>query len=413
MNLLEKNSYVSVTGIGLVTPLGIGVEDSWRNLLSGINACKFDPMLDSMNIGVSISCRIPNSNLFEQILGKSLIRRIDPFIQMALIAVREAIKDSGVDIESYDPSRIGIIVGNSLGGTEMFSHELEELKIKKGIVSASTIPGSMMNMVAGQIAIDLGIKGRCFVVSTACASGTTALGIGKELIESNQCDLVIAGATESPITPIVVAGMNRLGALSRNSSCQEASRPFDVDRDGFVIAEGAGFTILERKKDAENRSARVYSYISGYGESTDAYHVTTPEPEGEGLYTAIQNCLKSANVNSDDIQHINAHGTSTTLNDLTESKVFNKVFRHQPAVTSTKGATGHTLAASGAIESIFTILSIYHSIIPHTLNLKNLDPMVNLDVVQKKPRSALIKHALKTSLGFGGHNAVLLFTKAH
>lgn len=406
---VTKQFQVAVTGLGLITPLGVGVDKSWNNLLSGMNCCKVDPFLNKLDI--NISCRIPDFDPCD-ILGKSLTRRVDRFIQLALIAAREAIKDANIDI-SKNPSRVGVVVGNSLAGTDMFCQELSKLEQNTGIISASTIPGSMINMVAGQIAIDCGAKGASLVVSTACASGTSALGMARELIRTNQCDIVIAGATEAPITPIIVAGMSRLGALSRNTQCEIASKPFDIARDGFVIAEGAGFVILEKKENAKKRNAKVYSYISGYGSSTDAYHVTTPEPSGSGLYDAIQLSLNDASISINDIQHINAHGTSTKLNDITESIVINKLFKdtEHPAVTSIKGAIGHTLAASGAIESIFTMLSIHHSIIPHTLNLTSLDPDINLDIVQGKPRHAVINHALKTSLGFGGHNAALIITK--
>ena len=399
----------AITGLGLVSSGGIGLEENWETACSGISTTSQIPELKGLD--VQIGCRIPNFNP-DQILGRSVARRIDRFIQIALVAYKEALTNSGIDHNSWDGKRVGIVVGSSLAGMERFSDQQDILEIEGGgSVSPSTIPGAMMNMVAGQIAIDCQATGQSLVVSTACASGVTALGVAKEWVNTGQCDVVIAGSSEAPITPLIVASMNRLGALSKNPDYTKASRPFDAKRDGFVISEGAGFFVVEREEFASKRKAKIHAFIDGYGASTDAYHVTTPRPDGEGLTAAIQTALSMAKLNGQDIEHVNAHGTSTKLNDSTESKVIENTIGHHPVVSSMKGTIGHSLAASGAVETVLAVMSINKGVVPPTANLDEIDPDIKLDIVKSDPREIDIHHAMKTSMGFGGHNAAIILSK--
>lgn len=406
----HKDIRVAITGTGLVCPAGLNAEDSWEFILSGKSAARKCEKLTGLE--VQFACDIPHFNP-DKLLGRSMARRIDRFIQLALVAYREAINTAGLDPETWNSKRVGVVVGNSLAGIERFLLEEKVLQAEGGrMVSPSVIPGSMMNMVAGQIAIDCHATGPCLLVSTACASGISAIEVGSNWIKQGLCDVVIAGASEAPVVPLIVSGMNRLGALSKNPDYLHASKPFDADRDGFVIAEGAGFLILESEKHATNRQQEVLAFVSGIGVSTDAYHVTTPHPEGRGLSEAVNQALQQAGLKGRDIQYINAHGTSTRLNDITEASVIEKEIGLHAAVSSTKGALGHTLAAAGAVETVLTVLSVKKGVVPPTANLVRQDPDIRLDIVSGTPRHIDIKHALKLSLGFGGHNAALVISSA-
>ena len=406
--MAENRLRIAVTGTGLVCPAGMNVPTSWDFVLSGKSSAAKCRQLEGLEIDYACSL----TDFYpDKLLGRSLARRIDRFIQLALVSYRQAVAEAGLDPAKWNGKRIGVVVGNSLAGIERFLSEQHVLESEgERMVSPSTIPGAMMNMVAGQIAIDCHATGPSLLVSTACASGITAVDTACNLIKEGRCDVVIAGATEAPIVPLIVSSMNRLGALSKNSDIKHASKPFDRDRDGFVISEGAGFMILESEEHASARGQEILALISGVGTSTDAYHVTTPQPQGRGLSEAIQQALENAGLKGKDIQYVNAHGTSTPLNDITESRVIEKeIGRHAP-VSSLKGAIGHTLAAAGAVETVLTILSVKHGIIPPTANLINLDPDINLDIVFGKPRELNIRHALKLSMGFGGHNGALIIS---
>lgn len=406
--MAENRLRIAVTGTGLVCPAGMNVPTSWDFVLSGKSSAAKCRQLEGLEI--DYACSLTDFDP-DKLLGRSLARRIDRFIQLALVSYRQAVAEAGLDPAKWNGKRIGVVVGNSLAGIERFLSEQHVLESEgERMLSPSTIPGAMMNMVAGQIAIDCHATGPSLLVSTACASGITAVDTACNLIKEGRCDVVIAGATEAPIVPLIVSSMNRLGALSKNSDIKHASKPFDRDRDGFVISEGAGFMILESEEHASARGQEILALISGVGTSTDAYHVTTPQPQGRGLSEAIQQALENAGLKGKDIQYVNAHGTSTPLNDITESRVIEKeIGRHAP-VSSLKGAIGHTLAAAGAVETVLTILSVKHGIIPPTANLINLDPDINLDIVFGKPRELNIRHALKLSMGFGGHNGALIIS---
>jgi 3-oxoacyl-[acyl-carrier-protein] synthase II len=280
-------------------------------------------------------------------------------------------------------------------------------------VSALLIPMLVPNMVAGQVAMEFGARGPNLVTATACASASTAIGVARDLLRSGACDVVLTGGTEAGLTPLSVAGFAQMGALStRNDDPAAASRPFDVDRDGFVAAEAAGILVLERPQDAAARGARVRAHVAGYGASADAYHITAPDPEGRGAALAVRAAIADADLVPADIDHVNAHGTSTPLNDAAEAKMILEVVGDHPVITSTKGVTGHALGAAGAIEAAFTILSIEHGRVPPTANLESQDPAVQLDVVAKAPRETTVRAALSNSFGFGGQNAVLTITAA-
>lgn len=404
----DSNKRIAITGTGLVCPAGLNVPSSWDFVLSGKSAAAKCRQLEGLEIDYACSINDFDPDIS---LGRSLARRVDRFIQLALVACREALAESGLDPDKWNGRRVGVVTGNSLAGIGRLLEQQQVLESEGDrMVSPSTIPGAMMNMVAGQIAIECHATGPSLLVSTACASGITAIDTARQWLKEGRCNVVIAGATEAPIVPLIVAGMNRLGALSKNPDIKHASRPFDRNRDGFVIAEGAGFVVLETEEHAVARGQEILAFVSSTGTSTDAYHVTTPEPQGRGLSAAIQQALDNAGLKGKDIQYVNAHGTSTRLNDVTEGRVIEKeIGRHAP-VTSLKGAIGHTLAAAGAVETVLTILSVKHGIIPPTANLIALDPEINLDVVCGEPREIKIQHALKLSMGFGGHNGALIIS---
>ncbi|MEU6130718.1 beta-ketoacyl-[acyl-carrier-protein] synthase family protein [Saccharopolyspora sp. NPDC047091] len=400
----------AVTGLGLVTPAGVGVAENWRRVCAGRSTARTDERLAGDQ--VDISCRVPDFDA-ERLLGAATARRVDRFVQLALVAAREAVADAGLDPASWDGDRVAVVIGNSLGGTGTVERQ-HRRHHEEGdrVVSPLTIPASMSNMVAGHVAIDCAARGPSLVTATACASGTTAVGLGRALLRAGQCDLVLAGGAESALSPTAMAALNRMGALSRHGDPGSACRPFDADRDGFVAAEAAGFLVLERPESAAARGARVRARVSGYGSATDAHHPTTPHPRGAGLERSIREALRDADVPGSAVEHVNAHGTGTKLNDVTEAAVLLRSLGDSAAVTSTKGVTGHALAAAGAIEAAYAVLALETGTVPPTANLARLDPEIGVDVVAGEPRQRRLRTALSTSLGFGGHNAALLLTAA-
>lgn len=400
----------AITGLGLVTPAGIGVKENWDRLLSGVSCAATDEELRGSP--VDFSCRVPGFDP-AALLGDSppgswtgsCNWRLPPPGRPSRRRLGSA---------TWDGARVGVVLGNSLGGMQSLEQQHGNL-LEKGPrnVSPLLIPRFMVNMAAAQVAIDLGARGPSLVTATACASGATAVGTARELLRSGACDVVLAGGTESALTPLVMAGLGRMGALSgRGREPERASRPFDTDRDGFVAAEGAGVLVLERMADARARGARVRAVVRGYGSSTDAYHATAPDPQGQGIERALRAALADAQLGAADVDHVNAHGTGTPLNDVTEGRALQRVLGARPLVTSAKGVIGHTLGAAGAIEAAYTALAIEHNSVPPTANLTRLDPELELDVVSGSPRSALVDVAVSTSLGFGGHNAALVLTTA-
>jgi beta-ketoacyl-acyl-carrier-protein synthase II len=399
---------IAITGLGLVTPAGIGVGASWERVLTGRSAGAKDPNL--AGIPIDISCRVADFD-GNALLGRKAARRLDRFVQLGLVAAREAVDDSGLDPDTWDGARVGSVIGCGMGGAATWEQQHTVL-LEKGPerVSPMLIPMLIPNMVAGHIAIEFNANGPNLVTATACTSGATAIGVARDLLRSGACDVVITGGAEAGLTPLSIAAFGQMHALSaRVDDPAAASRPFDADRDGFVAAEAAGVLILERVEDAAARGATIRARLIGYGASADAHHITAPDPDGVGVGLAITSALRSAEVGPADVGHINAHGTSTPLNDVAESKVIRRIFGDDaPPVTSTKGVTGHSLGAAGAIEAAFSALTLQHGRIPPTANLQHQDPEIDLDVVSGEPRHADVDVVVSNSFGFGGQNGVVV-----
>jgi 3-oxoacyl-[acyl-carrier-protein] synthase II len=402
---------VAVTGLGLVSPAGVGVPLNWERICSGESTASTDPAL--AGIAVDFSCRVPGFDAVT-LLGPKAARRLDRFVQLAVVAAREAVANADLDPATWNGARIGVVLGCGMGGAATWETQHRRLmEHGPGKVSPMLIPMLVPNMVAGQLAMEFGATGPNLVTATACASGATAIGVARDLLRSRACDVVLTGGTEAGLTPLSIAGFAQMGALSgRCDDPAAASRPFDVDRDGFVAAEAAGVLVLERADDARARGVRVHAHLIGYGASADGYHATAPDPQGTGAERAIRAALTDAAVAPDEVEHVNAHGTSTPLNDATEATVLQRVLGDGAVVTSTKGVTGHALGAAGAIEAAYTVLAIEHGMIPPTANLDSQDPEIALDVVAKSPREQRLEVAMSNSFGFGGQNAVLVMSRA-
>ncbi|WP_435208789.1 beta-ketoacyl-[acyl-carrier-protein] synthase family protein [Streptomyces sp. bgisy034] len=402
---------MAVTGIGLVTAAGIGADATWQGVCAGRSAAARNPLLAGLS--VDISCTVPGFSPREHVGRRSSLTH-DRFIQLSIAAAREAVADSGLDPRTWDGARVGVVVGCGLGGVATWETQHRRM-LEQGpqAVSALLIPMLVPNMVAGHLAMDLRATGPNLVTATACASGATAIGVALQLLRDGSCDVVIAGGGEAGVTPLMVTGFAQMGALSgRLDEPSAASRPFDADRDGFVIGEGSGMLVLQREADARARGARVRAKLAGYGASADAHHMTAPDPEGAGVIQALRTALAAADVMPDEVDHVNAHGTSTPLNDAAEARALRKVLGEGAAVTSAKGVIGHTLGAAGAIEAALTVLSVERGTVPPTANLQRLDPGIELDVVAGSARRQGVEVAVSNSFGFGGQNAVLVVTAA-
>ncbi|MFH8791311.1 beta-ketoacyl-[acyl-carrier-protein] synthase family protein [Streptomyces sp. NPDC017941] len=402
---------IAVTGLGLVTAAGIGVDATWAGVCAGRSVAVRDPHL--AGLPVDISCTVPGFSAREHVGRRSALTH-DRFIQLSLAAAREAVADSGLDPRTWDGARVGVVVGCGLGGVATWETQHRRM-LDEGpqAVSALLVPMLVPNMVAGHLAMDLSATGPNLVTATACASGATAVGTALALLRDGSCDVVVAGGGEAGVTPLMVTGFAQMGALSRRTGePAAASRPFDRDRDGFVIGEGSGMLVLERAADARARGATVRARIAGYGASADAHHMTAPDPQGTGVLLALRTALARAGVMPDEVDHVNAHGTSTPLNDAAEAAAVRKFLGTGPAVTSTKGVLGHTLGAAGAIEAALTVLAVQHGRVPPTANLCHQDPDVELDIVAGAPRERRLEAAVSNSFGFGGQNAVLVVTAA-
>lgn len=406
---MSERRNVAVTGIGLVTPAGVGVEENWATVLAARPAAAIDPALDGLL--VDFSCRVPGFDA-DELIGRRTAWRLDRHIQLALVAARQAVRDAELDPASWPAARVGVVIGGALGGTITYERQQRNLVTAgPGGVSPLTVPMIAVNMVAGYIAIDCGALGPNLVTATACASGSTAIGTARDLLCSGACDLVITGGAEACLSPTIVSCFANMKALSRRGADPAAaSRPFDAKRDGFVIAEGAAMLVLERVDDASARGARIRARLSGYGASGDAYHATAPKPGGDGAERALRAALADAGVLPDEVDHVNAHATSTPAGDVVEARMLHRVLGERPAVTSTKGVTGHALGAAGAIEAAYTVLAVERGVVPPTANLDVLDPEVEIDVVSPAPRQRRIDVAISDSFGFGGQNAVLVVT---
>jgi 3-oxoacyl-[acyl-carrier-protein] synthase II len=403
---------VVVTGLGVVTPLGVGVEASWQSLCDGKSGIGPVTRFDATNFRTRIAGEVSGFNPVD-FMPRKLVRRGDRFIYFALAATRMAMEDSGLTINPDNADRIGVSVGTAMGGVESLG-ENERLLLTgaQRQISPFFIPSFICNMATGQVAILFGARGPNMCSVTACASGTHAIGDAFRVIQLGEADVMIAGGAEAAISPIVFAGLDVLKVMSaRNDEPQKASRPFDKDRDGFVISEGAGIVILEELEFALSRGARIYAEVLGYGHNSDAYHITAPDPNGEGAASCMKMALNNAGLTVDKIDYISAHGTSTMLNDLSETRAIKSVFQghsNRIPISSNKSMTGHLWGGSGALEAIFCLLTITRGIIPPTINYENHDPECDLDYVPNVAREAEVKVALSNSFGFGSTNGVLI-----
>lgn len=402
----------AITGLGMVTPAGIGVSPTWERLRAAESTCA-GPVPGLSGEPVEFGAQVPDFDPVKAI-GRRKAWRLDRHNQLALAAAAEAVADSGLDPATWDGARVGVVLGVGLGGAGTWEAQHRKL-LEQGTASISPmlIPMLICNMSAGHLAMEYGARGPNFVTVTACSSGTTAIGAARELLRGGVCDVVLTGGAEACMVPSIAGGFAQMGALSRHAEDPTvASRPFDVNRDGFVLAEGAAVLVLERMEDAAARGARVRGRVSGYGASADAYNPTAPDPQGAGAELAVRAALRDAGVGPEAVDHVNAHGTSTPLNDAAEARLIRRVFPHQPPVTSVKGVLGHTLGAAGAIEAAAAALTLEHSFIPPTANLESQDPEIDLDVVRKEGREGQLSTVVSNSFGFGGQNAVLLLSRA-
>ncbi|MEK6778543.1 MAG: beta-ketoacyl-ACP synthase II [Candidatus Deferrimicrobiota bacterium] len=404
---------VVVTGLGAVTPLGIGVGPTWEAVLAGRSGISKITRFDTAEFPTRIAAEIKEFHP-EDFVDRKEIKRMDPFIQIAMAAAHLAMEDSGLAIDEALGPRVGVYVGSGLGGLSTLEH-YHKAYLEGGVrkISPFFIPMLISNLAPGHIAMKYGAKGPNITTTTACAASSHAIGEAFEAIRRGTCHAVIAGGSESTITPMGLGGFCAMKALStRNGDPAGASRPFDKERDGFVMGEGAAILVLEEMEFAKRRGAKIYAELCGYGASADAYHVTAPAPGGEGAVRCMQAALADARVNPEDVEYVNAHGTSTPYNDLYETMAIKTAFKDHAKklmVSSTKSMTGHLLGAAGAIESLFSVLAIRDGVVPPTINYTTPDPECDLDYVPNTARKKDIRYALSNSFGFGGTNSCLLF----
>ena len=406
---------VVVTGVGAVSPLGTGNGKNWDALVAGRSGIDLITRFDASDLPVKIAGEVKDFNP-EDFIEKKEVKKMDLFIQYALAAAQFAMEDSGLQITDENAERVGVVVGAGLGGLptiEKYHAAMLEGGYKK--ISPFFIPMLIINLAPGHISIKFGAKGPNLSSVSACATGTHSIGDAYHMIKRGDADAMIAGGTESTVTPLGIGGFAVMKALStRNDDPKGASRPFEKNRDGFVLAEGAGIVILEEYEAAKKRGAKIYAEIVGYGLSGDAYHLTAPAPEGEGAARCMKMALNNAGINPEQIDYINAHGTSTPFNDYFESLAVKKVFgdhAKKVMVSSTKSMTGHLLGAAGGVEAVFTLMAMERGVVPPTINYQEQDPECDLDYVPNTARDAKVTYALSNNFGFGGTNATLLFKK--
>lgn len=404
---------IAVTGVGLVTPVGIGVTESWKNIIQGVSGISRITKFDPANFSSQIAGEVKNFDPVNYLNPKEA-RRMDTFIQYGLVAGTEAIKDAGFEVNDSNAHRIGVSIGSGIGGLgtiEATNDTFDAGGPRK--VSPFFIPGTIINMISGNLSIMFGLKGPNTCIVTACTTGTHCIGDAARMIAYGDADIMVAGGSEAAITELSVAGFASAKALSsRNDDPKTASRPWDIDREGFVIGEGSGVMVLEEYEHAKKRGAKIYCELIGYGMSADAYHITAPSIDGPKR--SMLNALNDAELNVDEIQYINAHGTSTPLGDLNETNAIKETFgesAYKLVVNSTKSMTGHLLGGAGGIESVFTALAVKDQISPPTINIFNQDPECDLDFVANEARNMTINAALKNNFGFGGTNGSLIFKK--
>ena len=405
---------VVVTGLGAVTPIGNNVEDFWAGIREGKVGIGPITKFDTTDYKVKIAAEVKDFNAKDH-MDPRAARRMDPFCQYAVTAAKEAFEDAGLDMEKEDSFRVGVIVGSGIGSLPQVENNYEKILTKgPGKVNPLMVPMMISNMAAGNISIQLGLRGKCTDVVTACASGTHSIGDAFRAIQYGDAEIMLAGGTESCICPTGVAGFTALTALTKTEDAARASIPFDKERNGFVMGEGAGMLVLEELEHAKARGAHIYCEMVGYGVSCDAYHMTAPAPEGIGGAKAMINALQDASLEANQIDYINAHGTSTPMNDKLETAAIKKAFKnhaHKVAVSSTKGNTGHCLGAAGGIEGVLCVKALEDNFIPATINYQNFDEECDLDIVANHGRKQVLNYVMSNSLGFGGHNASIIFKK--
>ncbi len=406
---------VVITGLGMLTPVGLNVNETWKNILAGVSGAGPVEDFDTSDYSTKIWAKVKNFNVEDYIPAKDA-RKMDPFTQYGVVAADEALADANLDITEALSHRIGISVGAGIGGIQTITNNQDRL-VQSGPrkVSPFFIPAGIINMVAGQISIKHNLKGPNISIVTACTTGTHSIGLAGRMIAHGDADVMVCGGSEMTLTPLCLAGFSAVRALSkRNDEPEKASRPFDKDRDGFVMGDGAGVLVLEEYEHAKTRGAKIYAELAGFGMSGDAYHITSPDENAEGATAAMEAAIKDAGIQPHEVDYINAHGTSTYLNDKNETMAIKRIFKdhaYNLAVSSTKSMTGHLLGAAGAVEAIFSVLAIRDQIAPPTINLDNPDEGCDLNYVAHTPQKRAINYVLSNSLGFGGTNGTLLFKK--
>ncbi|MCI0551454.1 MAG: beta-ketoacyl-ACP synthase II [Anaerolineae bacterium] len=406
---------VVVTGMGCISPVGNNVSDTWSAILAGKSGSGMITLFDASRHKTRFAAEVKDFDP-AALLGQREARKMDRFTQFATVATLEALEHSGLKIDETNRDRVGILIGTGIGGIGTLLDQADVMRERgPDRVSPFLIPMMISDSAAGMLAIRVGARGPNMAIATACASGNNAIGDAVETIRRGAADVMIAGGAEASLVPLAMAGMNVMGALStRNEDPQTASRPFDKDRDGFLMGEGAGILILESLEHAQARGATVFCELNGYGTTDDAHHISAPAENGAGAAMSMKLALEDADLNVNDISYINAHGTSTPLNDKSETAAIKTVFGEQAysiPVSSTKSMTGHLLGASGAVEAVFCILAIREEILPPTINYQTPDPECDLDYVPNEPRKVSTRHVMSNSFGFGGHNATLIFSR--
>ncbi len=404
-----------VTGLGAVTPVGLVAKESFKSIVEGKSGISYITKFDASNFRVRIAGEVKGFDP-QAFVSKKDIKKYDLFSLYAIAATKEALDDAGIDLNKEDKTKIGVSVGSGIGGLPTIE-KYTEIYLKKGerFISPFFIPLAVINMASCDVAILYGLKGPNFSNVTACATGAHSIGLAMRAIQYGDADIMIAGGTESTICPMAIGGFSSMKALStRNDEPERASRPFDKDRDGFIVSEGAGVVVLEEYEHARRRGAEIYTELCGFGMSCDAYHITAPDPDGEGASLAIESALKDAHCNLENVDYINAHGTSTPYNDITETRAIKRLFKeyaYKLCISSNKSQIGHLLGAAGGVEAVFTALTIKEGIIPPTINLDHPDPECDLNYVPNVAQEKEINVAINNSFGFGGTNAVLVFKK--
>ncbi len=406
---------VVVTGMGAVTPIGNTLDEFWKGLIEGRNGANLITRFDTSEFKTKFACEVKDFDASKYI-DKKALKRMDPFTHFALSTTIMAMEDSGIDLDKVDKERFGVVYGSGIGGMDTFETQMRNLyEGGPRKISPFFIPMMISDIAAGHISIYYGLKGPNYATTSACATSSHAIGDAFFLIQRGSADLMVCGGAEASITPMSIGGFNAARAISTwNDRYKEASRPFDKDRNGFVMGEGSGTLILEEYEHAKKRGAKIYAEMVGVGFTGDAYHITAPAPEGEGAARSMKEALRDAGVQPEEVGYINAHGTSTELNDKNETTAIKTVFgshAYEMVVSSTKSMTGHLLGAAGAIESIATVLAVKNGIIPPTINLDEPSPECDLNYVPKKAIERDVKYAISNTFGFGGHNASLLFKK--